>query len=146
MGYKSLLSLIAIVGFLPLAPVSSAQAHGYLQHNLVSDRPAAAVADVTDPNLVNPWGVAFFPGGPFWISDNAAGVSTLYDGKGNIIPLTVTIPTPAGDTNAGAPGPSGMVWNGNPMAFPVGNNAQNTAPALSSGQQRMEPLPLGREV
>jgi len=130
MGYKSLLSLIAIAGFLPLAPVSSAQAHGYLQHNLVSDKPSAAVADVTDPNLVNPWGVAFFPSGPFWISDNAAGVSTLYDGKGNIIPLTVTIPTPAGDTNAGAPGPSGMVWNGNPMAFPVGNNAQNTAPAL----------------
>jgi uncharacterized protein (TIGR03118 family) len=130
MGYKSLLSLIAAVVLLPLAPVSNAQARGYLQHNLVSDKPAAAVADVTDPNLVNPWGIAFFQGGPFWISDNGAGVSTLYDGTGDIIPLTVTVPTPAGDTNPGAPGPSGMVWNGNPMAFPVGNNAGNSAPAL----------------
>jgi uncharacterized protein (TIGR03118 family) len=123
MGYKSLLSLIAIAGFLPLAPVSSAQAHGYLQHNLVSDKPAAAMADHTHPNLLNPWGVAFFPGGPFWISDNGAGVSTLYNGTGNKIPLTVTIPAPAGDTNAGAPGPSGMVWNGNPMAFKVAGAA-----------------------
>jgi hypothetical protein len=44
MGYKSLLSLIAAVGLLPLATVSNAQAGGYLQHNLVSDKPAAAVA------------------------------------------------------------------------------------------------------
>jgi uncharacterized protein (TIGR03118 family) len=88
------------------------------------------VADHIDPNLLNPWGVAFFPGGPFWISDNGAGKSTLYDGKGNKIALTVTIPAPLGDANAGAPGPSGMVWNGNPMAFPVGNGAPNPPAAL----------------
>jgi uncharacterized protein (TIGR03118 family) len=56
---------------------------------------------------------------PFWVSDNGSGKSTLYDGAGNKVALTVTIPTPAGDTNPGAPGPSGMVWNGNPMAFMV---------------------------
>jgi hypothetical protein len=130
MDYKRSFSLLAAAGVIALAPLARAEGHGYLQHNLVSDNPAAAAADNTDPNLLNPWGVAFFPGSPFWISDNGAGVSTLYDGTGAKIPLTVTIPAPAGDTNAGAPGPSGMIWNGNPMAFPVGNNAQNTAPAL----------------
>jgi uncharacterized protein (TIGR03118 family) len=125
MGYKRFLLLIAASCVIALAPLSRAEATGYLQTNLVSDKPAAAVAAHTDSNLLNPWGVAFFPGGPFWISDNGAGVSTLYDGTGNKIPLTVTIPAPAGDTNAGAPGPSGMVWNGNPMAFVVGG-----APAL----------------
>jgi uncharacterized protein (TIGR03118 family) len=109
-----------------LAPLSRAGAVGYKQTNLVSDKPAAAVALHTDPNLLNPWGVAFFPNGPFWISDNGAGVSTLYDGAGNKQALTVTIP-PLADTSAGAPGPSGMVWNGNPMAFEVGTPP---APAL----------------
>jgi uncharacterized protein (TIGR03118 family) len=128
MNYKRFLSVMAAAGIMALAPLSRADAHGYLQHNLVSDKAAATnpVADHTDPDLLNPWGVAFFPGGPFWISDNGAGKSTLYDGAGNKIALTVVIP-PLGDTNPGAPGPSGMVWNGNPLAFTVGTPP---APAL----------------
>ncbi len=46
-----------------------------LQTNLVSDLPG--VAAVTDPNLVNPWGISESSGSPFWISDNGANVSTL---------------------------------------------------------------------
>ncbi len=140
MSYWRVFSLITTASLITMAPLSRAEARGYRQHNLVSDRPAAATADHTDPNLVNPWGVAFFPGGPFWISDNAAnpdGLSTLYDGAGDIIdfpntttPFAVTIPTEQGDTSQGAPGPSGLVWNGSPLAFPVGNNPQNIAPAL----------------
>ena len=125
MKYQRFVTMIAAATVIALAPLSRANATGYLQHNLVSDKSAAAAADHTDPSLLNPWGVAFFPGGPFWISDNGAGVSTLYDGMGNKVTLTVTIPAPSGDTNPGAPGPSGMVWNGNPMAFMVGG-----APAL----------------
>jgi len=87
MGYKRFLLLIAASCVIALAPLSRAEATGYLQTNLVSDKPAAAVAAHTDSNLLNPWGVAFFPGGPFWISDNGAGVSTLYDGTGNKIRL-----------------------------------------------------------
>ncbi len=115
MGYKSLLSLIAIVGFLPLIPVSSAQAHGYLQTNLVSDKNAAAVAPRNDPNLLNPWGIANIAGGPFWISDNGSGFSSLYDGTGkpNAQLPQVTIPT-ATITGTSAPAsPDGIVWNGN---------------------------------
>src|ERR1700746_1559 len=121
MRYKRFLRMIAAVGVIALAPLSHAGAVGYKQTNLVSDKAAATnpVAPNIDPNLLNPWRVAFFPGGPFWISDNGAGVSTLYDGTGIKQTLTVTIPALA-DTSPGAPGPSGMVWNGNPLAFEVG--------------------------
>jgi uncharacterized protein (TIGR03118 family) len=44
---------------------------------LVSDQ--AGVAPNTDPNLVNPWGIAYSPGGPAWVSDQGTSVSTLYD-------------------------------------------------------------------
>ena len=117
---KRFLTMMAAAAVIASAPLSRAEANGFKQTNLVSD--GSVTAKTTDPDLVNPWGVAFFPGGPFWASDNAAspkGVSTLYDGIGDKVPLTVTIPAPTADTGAGAPGPSGMVWNGNPMAFLV---------------------------
>ena len=120
MNYKYVSSSIATLAVI-LALVSHAEAwrDRYIQTNLVSDSNSAAQAAFNDPNLLNPWGVAFFPNGPFWISDNGAGVSTLYDGTGVKQALTVTIPAGT-DTSAGAPGPSGMVWNGNPLAFMVG--------------------------
>ena len=34
-------------------------ANRYTQHNLVSDIPG--IADQTDPNLVNPWGISMSP-------------------------------------------------------------------------------------
>ena len=65
---------------------------GYIQHNLVSNLPNTAIT--TDPDLKNAWGIAFAPTGPFWISDAGTGVSTLYNGTANKLPLTVTIPPP----------------------------------------------------
>ena len=47
-------------------------------------------ADVIDQNLKNPWGVAESAGSPFWISDNAAGVATLYNVPASA-PNSVTI-------------------------------------------------------
>ena len=131
MKYLQFLSSMAAAAFTALAPMSRAAAGGYLQTNLVSDKNSAAVAPTNDPSLVNPWGIGFFPGGPFWVSDNGTGVSTLYTGVGGKIALTVTIPAPSGDMNPGAPGPSGMVWNGSPLAFMVGNTGlKNAAAAL----------------
>jgi uncharacterized protein (TIGR03118 family) len=83
----------------------------YQQHNLVSDIPGAA--DHTDPNLVNPWGLARSSTSPWWISDNGKGVSTLYDGTGSPIPLVVTIPS---GNNHGTGVPTGAVFNGS-MSF-----------------------------
>ena len=77
----------------------------YNQANLVSNIPGLAAN--TDPNLVNPWGVAASPSGPFWISDNGPGLTTLYNGAGQTQPLVVSIPGPGGQTSA----PTGQVFN-----------------------------------
>lgn len=90
-----------------------------LQTNLVSDGfvPAATI----DPNLVNPWGVSHSATSPFWVSDNGAGVATLYDGSGTPFPvgnpLVVTIPPPTGGTDQAAP--TGQVFNGGTGGFVV---------------------------
>src|SRR6516162_1206235 len=85
-----------------------------LQTNLVSDLPG--VAAVQDPNLINPWGITESSGSPFWISDNNAGVSTLYSVPGanntpvSINSLVVSIPTP-GDPFGASGTPTGTVFN-----------------------------------
>ncbi len=62
----------------------------YNQTNLVSN--TAGVAPVTDSDLINPWGMARSSSSPWWVSDNATGLSTLYNGVGTKQGLVVTIP------------------------------------------------------
>jgi uncharacterized protein (TIGR03118 family) len=82
--------------------------HGrYLQTNLVSDISGAAA--VTDPNLVNPWGLSRSATSPWWVADNGSGLSTLYNGAGAIQALVVTIPNAPGATGPSAP--TGTVSN-----------------------------------
>src|ERR1700694_1314459 len=47
-----------------------------VQHNLVADVPG--VADFTDPNLVNAWGIVTSATSPFWVCDAGTGLSTVY--------------------------------------------------------------------
>jgi len=54
--------------------------NAYLVHNLVADQPG--IADFMDPNLVNPWGIFTSSGSPFWVSDAATGLSTVYSSNG----------------------------------------------------------------
>jgi uncharacterized protein (TIGR03118 family) len=84
----------------------SASLNSYIQTNLVSDLPGFALNQ--DTNLVNPWGIVQGPT-PFWISDNHAGVATIYDGTGKALSLVVTIPPAAGSSGPGAP--TGVVFN-----------------------------------
>lgn len=102
-----------------LSPVFPAVTVGasYLQHNLVSD--IAGLADHTDTNLVNPWGISFSSASPFWISDNHSGLSTLYNSSGTPQSLVVTIPPPANGTPPAAP--TGTIFN-NTSGFAVGTN------------------------
>jgi uncharacterized protein (TIGR03118 family) len=87
---------------------STALAQRYTQTNLVSDIPNLAAW--TDGNLKNAWGITFGPGGPFWIADNATGLSTLYKADGTPLPLVVTIPPAMGAQGPSAP--TGIVFNG----------------------------------
>ncbi len=102
--------LLVAMAFVP--GVTGAKSGGfYRQTNLVSDIPG--IARVTDPHLVNPWGLSHSPTSPWWVSDNGKGVSTLYQGDGTPFPvgspLVVTIPPPAGGTSSA---PTGNVFNG----------------------------------
>jgi len=109
----------------------------YLVTHLVSDITGAAANQ--DPVLENAWGVTFSPAAsPFWISDNASGCSTLYDGAGVITPLQVKIPLPGGvpapascthiDPNnppAVTPAaPTGIVWNASSRFLVPGTSTQ----------------------
>ncbi|PTY03235.1 TIGR03118 family protein [Opitutaceae bacterium EW11] len=79
----------------------------FQETDLVSD--IAGRAAVTDPNLVNPWGISRNPTGPWWVSNGATGTSTLYNGNtGTPVPLVVSIPNPSG----GMAAPTGQVFNG----------------------------------
>ena len=100
-------TLAAIVATLALsAPVRADDGLHYMKTPLVSNLPG--VAPNTDPQLVNPWGISFLPGSPFWLSDNGTGVSTLSGANGAKIPLTVVIPTASG---SGVGSPTGQVAN-----------------------------------
>ena len=102
----------------------------------MSDLPS--VAATTDPNLVNPWGISESSGSPFWVSDNNAGVATLYSvPEANNSPvslnsLVVSIPTPL-SLSGGTP--TGTVFNtaGGPGgAFQISGVDKNGQPASAS--------------
>ncbi len=80
----------------------------FVQINLVSDIPGLAA--VTDPQLLNPWGITYGGTGPFWVSDNNSGFATLYTGAGTKEGLIVTIPPPVGGTQPATP--TGQIFNG----------------------------------
>jgi len=114
---------LACAGFaaLSLAIPAAAQTKPniYVQHNLVSDVPG--LADVTDPNLVDPWGISMSATSPFWVSDAGKSRSTLYNGAGTITAVVVAIP-------AGSKGPAnasvtGQV-NNNTAAFILANGTK----------------------
>lgn len=69
-----------LVGFLLAAANASAQTIGYRQTNLTSNLPG--VANHVVSGLVNPWGIAFLPGQPFFIADNKTGRVTSNDATG----------------------------------------------------------------
>ena len=88
----------------------------YNQTNLVSN--TAGAAPVTDPQLINPWGLSRGSGSPWWISDNATGFSTLYIGAGVKQSLIVIIP-PSDPNNKNTPmgTPTGTIANSSQTDF-----------------------------
>ncbi|HLJ33737.1 MAG TPA: TIGR03118 family protein [Ktedonobacteraceae bacterium] len=116
-------TLVVLLMLLFPATASARSTSGgfYQQTNLTSD--ISGKAQFTDKNLVNPWGISFAPGGPFWVSDEGTGLSTLYNGSGKPQPLIVTIPPAPGGT-VGTP--TGTVYNSTP-GFVVTENGKSGA-------------------
>ena len=98
------------------AKTNNSQGHSqfYAQHNLVSDIPG--LADHTDPNLVNAWGLDAGPTTPWWISDNGTGKATLFNVGTSAIVATFTVPGAGGAQG----NPTGLVFNGG-TGFVVNN-------------------------
>jgi uncharacterized protein (TIGR03118 family) len=116
MSRKSL-GLFATIGAAALvawvaAVASAQQANIYTVHSLVSDSAGAPAADTS---LVNAWGLSAGPATPWWSANNGTNTSTLYNGAGAKIPLTVSV----------AGGPTGTVFNGSASDFVVTQNGKS---------------------
>jgi uncharacterized protein (TIGR03118 family) len=105
-----------------LASVPLADIERFLDHkeqmtftvtNLVGSDSTVS-APQTDPNLVNPWGISEPPTGPFWISDNGAGLASIYSVTPSSVTVNaippITIAVPPGQT-PGTASPTGQVFN-----------------------------------
>ena len=107
----NILRLAAVAATLAVAGTASAgvQDDVYATHDLVSDS--------ADASLVNGWGLVAGPTTPWWTSNNGTNTSTLYNGTGGKVALTVSVPG----------GPTGTVFNGNANAFSVAQNGKSGA-------------------
>ena len=97
----------SIVG-LGVALALPAAATTFTVTNLVTDDQSVNAAQITDPHLLNAWGISYSPTSPFWVSSNEAGLAVLYrvDQLTNAttkLGLEVTIP--------GAGNMTGQVFN-----------------------------------
>jgi uncharacterized protein (TIGR03118 family) len=100
----------------------------FRQVNLVSDIPG--VAPLTDPDLLNAWGLAATPGtdqapgSPLWVSDNGSDKTTLFAGAaaGSVVQVLVV------NITSGAP--TGQVFNPDRAGFFVHDAAGHSGSAL----------------
>src|ERR1700716_1170213 len=123
--FRSVSAALAIAGLqfssavLPSAHAGNqdgqAKAKFFDWENLQSD--VAGVADRSDPNLVNAWGLALnTKANIFWVADNGSGFSTLYQPDGTLVNLVVTIPPTSADkptppATVAQATPTGIVFN-----------------------------------
>ena len=108
-----LVPALVVAALVVVSPLGAAKQTTYTVTPLVSDQPG--VAPVTDPDLVNPWGLISGPTTPWWVSDNGTNKSTLYRGDGVKQGLVVTV----------AGGPTGTTFNSTASGFqlPTGGKA-----------------------
>src|SRR5262249_51763694 len=126
------------IGALTLSALQT-QGADFTQTNLVSDTPG--LAKITDPQLVNPWGVSHSPTSPFWISNQGKNTTTLYAVTDETMVSKVNINPPAGfvvipcaapavpcpTPPTGPQGPTGQVNNTNTLSFAVAHGDGKSA-------------------
>ena len=116
-----------------------AQVADFVQVNLVSDIPG--LAKITEPELLNPWGVSHSSTSPFWTSNQGTSTATLFAVTDRTTATKVTaVNPPTGNiaiptTATGPQGPTGQVNNTNTsptgcdvskgIAFPVNNGGDS---------------------
>jgi uncharacterized protein (TIGR03118 family) len=104
----------------------------FIQTNLVSDL-AGLNAAITEPELVNPWGISHTATSPIWTSNQGTSTATLFGvTNGNdvmkVAPANtngnIAIPPPQAQ---GGLGPTGQVANTNTSSFAVGNGGDGAS-------------------
>jgi uncharacterized protein (TIGR03118 family) len=116
--HKFWLALVIAIGAFWTEPGQALA--GYIQTNLVSNIPD--LATITDPLLVNPWGMSRSSTSPFWTSNQGTNSATLYAVTGSTTVSKVVAVNANGfvgiPTTAGGPqGPTGQVNNTNTASF-----------------------------
>jgi len=117
-----IVSLIGVTVLLGNAFAATSGSNNFSWTNLDSDM--AGVAQFTDPNLVNPWGMALSSSNTIWVSDNGKGVATSYNTDGSSTGLVVNIPASASNTEGA--NPTGIVANST-SSFKVTKNGNSLA-------------------
>jgi uncharacterized protein (TIGR03118 family) len=123
---KSLLAAAIAVATVSLGALPAGAAP-YVQTDLVSD--LTGLAQLTEPELVNPWGVSHTGTSPIWTSNQGTSTANLFSITSA---LTVTKVAPAGTNgNITIPpggvgtGPTGQVASTSTTSFLVGNGGDN---------------------
>lgn len=112
----STIALAALIAGVASAANAQQPADIYSIHALVSDS-GTVPASATDTSLVNGWGLSAGPTTPWWAANNGTNTSTLYNGAGGKVALTVAV----------AGSPTGTVFNGNAADFVVSQSGKSGA-------------------
>src|SRR5690242_18713327 len=85
-----------VAAMAPAALASAAQPPNIFHRTLLVSDQASRHPRLTDPNLKNAWGITAGPNTPIWVSDNNAGVATVYSGgiNGSKVTLDLTVKVP----------------------------------------------------
>jgi uncharacterized protein (TIGR03118 family) len=133
--------MVAVLGI--VAPAQAGPT--YSVTNLITNNQAVNPAQVTDPNLVNPWGVSFSATTPLWVSNEGTGVASLYKITPSNQVSIVTSPDfpvtiPGGAVTGQVFNPSSTAFNGDPFLFVTLNGAvEGWRPALGNTAELLSP-------
>ena len=118
--FGKMLARTGITFAMAVAAASPSLATRFAVKHLASD--GSVAAPTVDADLINPWGIAASPTGPFWVANNGSGTSTLYNTNGSKLGLTVAIPAPGN--------PTGIVFNGSAGQFKVTDGTKTGSSAF----------------
>jgi hypothetical protein len=112
-----ILTVVCVVVTLLLLCRTPARTAGgsYKQVNLLSNDGVPGTRN--NAELINPWGVAFFNGSPFWINDQVTNLSQLIEGNGAPFPALPAVGVPGRPTGIVANATSGFKLPGGKPAF-----------------------------
>jgi uncharacterized protein (TIGR03118 family) len=98
-----------------------------VQTNLVSDDTSFTPAQVEDPNLVNPWGLAASATGEWWVVNEGTGTGTLYNSSTSpVADLSLVVSIPTASTASPHGTPTGTVYNPK-GGFNISQNGQTSS-------------------